>query len=77
MDLGLKSREILAAIDRGEEVLLTYRGKEKARLVPIYTYSEKTSNKGNPLFGIWRENELVADIDVYLDSLRGVRFGAR
>ena len=75
-DLRFKTKEILAAIERGEEVILTYRGKEKARILPIHNKPPKTMDKEDPLFGIWRTNKRVTDVDAYLDELRGGRFSA-
>ena len=77
-DLRYKTKEIIAAIERGEEVLLTYRGKEKAIIVPIENKSrEKQNSEEGSLFGIWRENKLVGDVNAYLDKLRGGRFVSR
>ncbi len=73
-DLRVKTREIMAAIERGEEVTITYRGKEKAKMVPIMG---KESGDGGPrdhLFGIWSDNPKVKDVNGYLNQLRGGRF---
>jgi len=76
-DLRYRTKEIIAALERGEEVLLTYRGQEKAKIIPV---SKKTAKgpdhaEESSLFGIWRDNEKVASIDAYLDKVRGERFG--
>ncbi|MBW1999592.1 MAG: type II toxin-antitoxin system prevent-host-death family antitoxin [Deltaproteobacteria bacterium] len=77
-DLRYKTREIIAALERGEEVLLTYRGKEKGRIIPVSKRAPKSYEKEeNFLFGIWRENEEVFDVDAYVDKVRGGRFGSR
>ncbi|WP_431196201.1 type II toxin-antitoxin system Phd/YefM family antitoxin, partial [Marinobacter alexandrii] len=34
-DLRLHTRTLIAATDRGEEVIITYRGKPRARLMPL------------------------------------------
>jgi prevent-host-death family protein len=76
-EMRFKTKEILAAIERGEEVTITYRGKEKAKIVPLE--QERSTNTGEeeePLFGIWRTNKRVADVNAYLDELRGGRFDA-
>ena len=73
-DLRYKTKEILAAIDRGEEVLITYRGKEKARIVPVSKKIDKDDKQEEALFGIWKENEEVDDVPAYLNHLRGGRF---
>lgn len=35
VDLRYRMKEVLRAIDRGETVTVLYRGKEKARLMPV------------------------------------------
>ncbi len=56
-DMRLHSRELLAAVDRGEEIEITYRGRLRARLVPCRDRSEATQARParNPLFGLWRD----------------------
>ena len=78
-DLRYKTKEIIAALERGEEVLLTYRGEEKAKIISVSkkSYKSRDRTEGSPLFGIWRGNEKVANVDAYLDKVRGGRFGTR
>lgn len=76
-DLRYKTKEILAAIERGEEVLITYRGKEKARIVPVSNRTANADQEEEGLFGIWKDNETVDDVHAYIDDLRGIRLGAR
>ncbi len=75
-DLRYKTKEIIAALERGEEILLTYRGKAKGRIVPVSKKAPKSYDREeSPLFGIWRGNKKVENVDAYLDKLRGGRFG--
>ena len=77
-DLRYKTKEIIAALERGEEVLLTYRGVEKAKIIPVSKETGKdfAHREENSLFGIWRDNKQVVDVDGYLAKVRGGRFGA-
>ncbi|MEX2499684.1 MAG: type II toxin-antitoxin system prevent-host-death family antitoxin [Wenzhouxiangellaceae bacterium] len=71
-DLRLKTRELIAATDRGEVVTITYRGKRRARLVPIQDAdSDHRDATRNPAFGMWRD--LDQAVDRQIDSLRAVR----
>ena len=72
-DLRVHSRELLNTVNRGEEVIITYRGKPCAKLIP---YEERKKNKKNKvaLFGIWKENDMVEDVDGYVRDLRKGRF---
>jgi prevent-host-death family protein len=70
-DLRFHSRELLDTVRRGEEVVITYRNKPCARLVP---YCKQERPEANELFGIWKDNEAVQDVDSYVRKLRKGRF---
>ena len=74
-DLRFHSKELLNTVNRGEEVIITYRGKPCAKLVPIE--EEKiASPQTNELFGIWKENAQTEDVDNYIRTIRKGRFDA-
>jgi prevent-host-death family protein len=54
-DLRFQSRELLNTVNRGEEVVITYRGKPCAKLVPHQ--SEGKKNKEDELFGIRKDHK--------------------
>ncbi len=63
---------LLEAVNRGEEVIITFRGKPCAKLVP---YKEKNKRViTNELFGVWKDNEKVQKVDAYVRGLREGRF---
>ena len=65
-DLGLNAKGLPDAGNRGEEVMITFRGKQ----IP---YAGKTGrNTTNELFGIWKDNDLVQNVDGYVRELRKV-----
>ncbi|TVQ30740.1 MAG: type II toxin-antitoxin system prevent-host-death family antitoxin [Wenzhouxiangella sp.] len=69
-DLRLKTRELIAATDRGEEVIITFRGRERARLVPLAT-TTAPDRKRNPAFAMWNDQE--GSVSDQLDALRQAR----
>lgn len=71
-DLRFHSKELLDTVSRGEEVVITYRGKPCAKLVPVDAEREKTA--ATPLFGIWKEHEETGDVATYVRGLRKGRF---
>ena len=71
-DLRFHTKEVLESIGRGEEVIITYRGKPYARLIP-FDQLEDTNDLQNPLRGIWEDRDDINDIDVYVNELRQVR----
>ena len=70
-DLRFNSKELLNTVIRGEEVIITYRGKPCAKLVPYK--SEKNGEETN-LFGIWKDNEKTETVDKYVRDLRKNRY---
>lgn len=74
-DLRLHTRELLAATDRGEEVVISYRGQVRARLVPGNEHAPRTSRleERNPLFGLWRDRDQQT-VDEQVRSLRKGRY---
>lgn len=71
-DLRFHSKELIDAVNRGEEVVITFRGKPCAKLVP-YQEIKKQMGK-NELFGIWKDNDIVQNVDEYVRNLRKGRF---
>jgi prevent-host-death family protein len=77
VDLRYRTKDVLRAIDRGETVTVTYRGKEKARLVPSGAASGRTPAKvsDQPFVGMWKDREDMADPVAYIRKLRQPRYG--
>jgi prevent-host-death family protein len=68
----MDTKRILDAIERGEEVIVSKRGKPCARIVPVEKrINRKTQNE--KLFGIWKENRAVQDVEKFIDSQRSRR----
>jgi prevent-host-death family protein len=71
-DLRFHSKELLDTVIRGEEVVITFRGKPCARLVPYTEQNE--DDKNNELFGIWKDNDAINNVDDHVRNLRKGRF---
>jgi len=72
-DLRFHARELLDTVRRGEEVVITFRGKPCARLVPFD--DDKKTRPEPRLFGIWKDHEASRDVNEYVRELRRRRFG--
>lgn len=72
-EMRTKSHEILDAVSRGEEVVITYRGKARARIIG-YKKKRCTRKSAHALFGMWKDNPGVADVGKYVRRLRRGRF---
>ena len=73
VDLRYKTKDILKAIDRGETVTVFYRGKKKAKIVPIASGNPKDLTS-LPAFGMWKDREDMKDPSAYVRNLRKSRF---
>jgi prevent-host-death family protein len=67
-DLRFHSKDLLDSVNRGEDVVITFRGKPCAKLVPYQEQKKKTG--GNELFGIWKDNDAIQNVDKYVRNLR-------
>ena len=72
-DLRFYSKNLLDAVSRGEEVIITYRGKPCAKLTPLEEASQ-TDSQEDPLFGIWQDHESTKNVEKYIRKLRKGRF---
>lgn len=68
-------KDVLACLDRGESVTITYRGKPRARMVGIDPGSETASRGGGdfPAFGMWGDRDDLTDVDAHVRNLRKAR----
>ena len=77
---ALRSRvgHVLACLDRGESVTITYRGRPRAKLVGIDAARDEESRPDTdfPAFGMWRDREDLTDVDAHVRELRKGRVDA-
>ncbi len=67
-DLRFHSGELLDYVGKGEEVVITYRGKPCAKLVP---FIEQQSNETeDELFGMWSDKSGIDDVNTYVRDKR-------
>ena len=73
-DLRFHSKELLNTVNRGEEVVITFRGKPCAKLVPVQEVKNDFKSETNKLFGIWKDKDELESVDNYVRNLRKGRF---
>jgi prevent-host-death family protein len=71
-DLRFHAKELLDTVSRGEEVVITFRGKPCAKLIPFAEKESKVSQ--NKVFGMWKDHEQSKNVDEYVRNLRKGRF---
>ena len=73
-DLRFHSTELLNTVKRGEEVIITFRGKPCAKLVPLEESVELPDK--NELFGVWQDYKETENVDDFVREIRKARFSA-
>ncbi len=67
--------EALACVDRGDSVVITYRGKPKARIVAFEDADQgSTEIDESGAFGMWADREDMRDVGEYVRRLRAPRY---
>ena len=75
LDLRKHMSKVLAALDMNETVKLTYRGKEKAVIVPTGKQHQADLTK-NDAFGLWADRSETEDVEATLRKIRKGRVDA-
>ena len=65
--LRSSTKEILSAVDRGETVYITNRGKTCAQITAV---KEKKRLKNHPAFGMWKDREDMKNPSEYIHNMR-------
>lgn len=69
-ELRQKTREIVDLAESGQSITITYRGKKKAKVVPLY--EDIGASKAG--FGMWSDREEMQDSSKYVQTVRQGRF---
>jgi prevent-host-death family protein len=72
-DLRTQTRLLLDAVDRGEEVTITFRGRPRARIVRI-DEDRETAVGATELFGLWADRDDLEEPAGYVRQLRRSRY---
>ena len=68
-ELRSHTKELLDAVERGEEVLITSHGKGCAKIVPLS--EEKVIE--SKVFGLWADNFKVKNVKAFVNAVRKPR----
>jgi len=69
-DLRHRMKDVLSAVERGEAVTVLYRGKPKAKIVPISEKATLARIMKHPAFGMWKDREDMRDPAAYVRKIR-------
>lgn len=76
LDLRQHMRQILKALELNETVTLTYRGKEKAKIVPTTASQSPEGFKEHDAFGMWADRTDLSNVNTTVRELRKGRLDA-
>jgi len=68
-ELRFHTKELLESVSRGEEVIITFRGKPYAKLVPMKELGNN-AERSSELFGIWKNRADLEDVNSYVREIR-------
>ena len=75
LDLRYRTREVLSSLDRGESVVITFRGKPRGVISPYRetaTTKDEPSIVEHPFIGMWAGSGTTVDDE--MSRLRGGRY---
>jgi len=77
--LKLKTGKIISHVSNGQEITVTYRGKPRAKIIPINTVKISVPKEPeNELFGIWRDKIDTDNVEQFVRKIRkGRKLGTR
>ena len=75
--LRIEPGRIISQAANGQEITVTYRGKKRAKIVPITNRSDFVSEKAideydspDELFGIWRDRKDTENVEEFVRNMR-------
>lgn len=77
LDLRRGMKNVLAALDRNEPVIIFHRGKRKGTLYPDRCGRTSAGSTAiHPAFGMWKDRDDMKDVDGVVRNLRKGRVDA-
>lgn len=74
-ELRQKARMLLDAVECGEEVTITYRGRARARVVRVEkSPDQKELAENSELFGLWADRDDLTDPQTWVRTRRQSRY---
>jgi prevent-host-death family protein len=71
-ELRGKPGRIIELAERGTDIVITLRGKKKARLIPYKPSVRENAPdyKADTIFGMWADKGDIENVDDYIQSVR-------
>ena len=68
-ELRARTKEVLLAVERGETVLVSSRGKTCAKIVAVDAKPDRVSEPA-AAYGMWKDHSDKRNVKSYMDRLR-------
>ena len=68
--LRVEPGRIISQAESGQEITITYRGKPRAKIVPLTGKKIDFEDQGSELFGIWKNRKDMSNVDQFVRKLR-------
>ncbi len=72
-ELHIRTASVLTLIEKGEEVLITYRGVPYARMIPFQKITTRRKKEKVPAIGMWGNRADLSDPSAYVEAIRAPR----
>ena len=70
LDLRRKTREVLKALERRENVTILHRGRKKGTIIPVGASEKPESLSEHPAFGMWKDRGDFKDVAKAVREIR-------
>ena len=68
--LRIEGGRIISQAENGQEITITFRGKPRAKIVPLGGRKSVVEQAESELFGIWKDRNDIVSTDQYVRNLR-------
>ena len=69
--LRIQPGRIISQVENGQEITITYRGKPRAKLIPIRDRKNiNPPDTDDELFGMWKDKKEAENVEEYIRTLR-------
>jgi len=71
-ELRIQPGKIIDQAANGQEIIVTFRGKALAKIVPLVNRTDSSGKEENSIFGLWKNHEDTRSVE---ESVRDNRKG--
>ena len=68
--LRIEGGRIISQAENGQEITITFRGKPRAKIVPLGGRKSGAEKTDSELFGIWKDRKDMVNTEQFVRNLR-------